>query len=321
MRGMTVLVADKFEQSGLDGLEALADVLYEPDLKDDALAARIKESGAQVLIVRSTKVTAPMMEGSALKLIVRAGAGYNTIDVAAASANDIQVANCPGKNAQAVAELAFGLIVAADRRIVDNVLQFRQGKWNKKEFSKAKGLAGRTLGIIGMGNIGIDMVRKAKAFGMEVIAYSHPHAQEEADKYGFALVKSLEELAAKADVITVHCSLNNETKGFLNEGFFNAVKPGAIFVNTSRGEVVNQAALEKAIAEKGVVAALDVFEDEPTGGEGEYTGTLKDNPKVYCTHHIGASTDQAQEAVADETVRIVKEFKATGVAPNVVNSK
>lgn len=318
---MRVLVADKFEKSGLEGLKALgADVLSEPDLKDEALGQRIKETGAEVLVVRSTKVTGDMMDGSALKLIIRAGAGYNTIDVEKASQLGIMVANCPGKNSQAVAELAFGLILALDRRISDNVSQLRDGRWNKKEFSKAQGLHGRTLGLIGMGYIGKEMVSRANAFGMNVVAYSGYMTDEEARDLGVERASSLDEIARKSDIISVHTSLRPDTRGMLGDAFFQVVRPNAIFVNTSRAEVVDQAALLQAIDEKNLRVGLDVFEGEPTGGEGEYDGPLKSNPNVYCTHHIGASTDQAQEAVASEVVRIVAEFQKTGRAPNVVNN-
>ncbi|HZH98631.1 MAG TPA: 3-phosphoglycerate dehydrogenase [Fimbriimonadaceae bacterium] len=316
---MKVLVADKFEKSGLDGLKALgAEVLSEPDLKDETLEARLAETGAEVLVVRSTKVTAPMIGGSSLSLIIRAGAGYNTIDVKSASEKGVQVSNCPGKNSQAVAELAFGLIIALDRKIADNVAQLREGRWNKKEFSKAKGLHGRTLGLVGMGMIGKDMVPKAKAFGMDVIVYSEHLSDEEAANLEVRKV-SLAELASESDIVSVHTSLNDRTRGMLGPEFFNALKPGAYFVNTSRAEVVDQEALLRAIDEKSLVAGLDVFEGEPSGGEGEYDGPLRNHPRVYCTHHIGASTDQAQEAVAAETVRIVSEFMKTGKVPNVVN--
>ncbi|HMF08097.1 MAG TPA: NAD(P)-dependent oxidoreductase, partial [Thermoanaerobaculia bacterium] len=170
---MKVLVGDKFEKSGLEGLKAAGcDVLYEPDAKDDALTQLIEKSAAEVLVVRSTKVTRPMLERGKLSLVVRAGAGYNTIDVEAASERGIYVANCPGKNSIAVAELAFGLILALDRRIVDNAKDLAAGVWNKKEFSKARGLFGRTLGLIGVGGIGKEMIPRARAFGMPVVAWS-----------------------------------------------------------------------------------------------------------------------------------------------------
>jgi len=317
---MRVLVADKFEKSGLEGLKEIGtEVVYDADLKDEAFGQKIKESGAEVLVVRGTKVTGDMMAGSKLKLIIRAGAGYNTIDVDTATKLGIMVANCPGKNSQAVAELAFGLILACDRRIADNVAQLREGKWNKKEFSKAQGVHGRTLGLIGMGYIGKEMIPRAKAFGMTVLAYSNYLSPDDAAQMEVEKVDNLEELARRSDIVSVHTSLRADTKGLLGTSFFNAMKPGAIFVNTSRAEVVDQSALLKAIDEKKIRAGLDVFEGEPTTGEGTYEGPLKDNAMVYCTHHVGASTEQAQEAVAAEVVRIVSNFQATGHAPNVVN--
>src|SRR5882762_7289989 len=175
---MLVLIADKFEQSGRDGLQAIGcGISYQPDLKDDALLAAIRKENPDVLVVRSTKVAEPMLEAGQIKLVVRAGAGYNTIDVAAASRRGIYVSNCPGKNSIAVAELTFALILALDRRIPDNVADLRAGKWNKKEYSKAKGLYGRTLGIIGYGSIGQEVARRANAFGMPVVIWSRSYQQ------------------------------------------------------------------------------------------------------------------------------------------------
>ena len=317
---MKVLVADKFEKSGLDGMAALGvEVISEPDLKDDALQARIHELGCEILVVRSTKVTAGMIKGSHLALIIRAGAGYNTIDVTAASENGVYVTNCPGKNSQAVAELAFGLILALDRHIPDNVIDLRAGKWNKKTYSKARGIHGRTLGLVGMGKIGQEMIIRAKAFGMNVVAFSRWMTPDVAAALGIGRASSAEELAQLSDIVSVHVSLTPQTKGLLGEKFFAAMQSGSYFINTSRAEVVDQAALESAVKLKGVRAGLDVFEGEPSGGEGSYEGSLRTVQGIYGTHHIGASTDQAQEAVAMEVVRIVKEFLMTGSAPNVVN--
>ncbi|HRJ26524.1 MAG TPA: 3-phosphoglycerate dehydrogenase family protein [Fimbriimonadaceae bacterium] len=317
---MKILVADAFEASGLEGLRPLAsELLYEPDLKDEALGQRIQETGVDVLVVRSTKVTEAMMEGSRLSLIIRAGAGYNTIDVAAASRKGIFVSNCPGKNSQAVAELAFGLMLAADRHIPDCVSTLRQGEWNKKAFSRARGLYGRTLGLIGMGKIGQEMIVRARAFGMNIVAFSRWMTPDVAATLGIGRATRIEEVALQSDFVSVHVSLTPETRGMLGESFFQSLRPGSVFVNTSRAEVVDQAAMLKAIDENGIFAALDVFEGEPTTGTGSYDGPLKNHPQVYCTHHIGASTDQAQEAVAEETVRIVREYKLTGQVPNVVN--
>lgn len=317
---MNVLIADKFEDVGIDGLKRLGlEIFYEPDLKDDALKARINEIEANILVVRSTKVTAPMMKDSKLGLIIRAGAGYNTIDVAEASNLGIYVSNCPGKNSHAVAELAFGLILASDRRIPDNVKELREGHWNKKEFSKARGLYGRTLGLVGMGQIGQCMVPIAKAFGMRVIAFSRWMTADVAAALGIGRAESLEELASQCDVISVHVALTPDTRGMLNDSFFNKLTPGAIFINTSRAEVVDEPALRAAAASGRVRAGLDVFEGEPSFAEGAYEGDICNVSGIVATHHIGASTEEAQNAVAHEVVRIVKEYRSTGHAPNVVN--
>ena len=227
---MKVLIADKFEQSGIDGLKAAGCVVvYEPDLKDDALTQAIAASGADVLVVRGTKVTTAMLDAGRLSLIVRAGAGYNTIDVTGASKRGIYVSNCPGKNAIAVAELAFGLILALDRRIPDNVAEMRGGTWNKKEYSKAQGLYGRTLALLGVGSIGQEMIRRAAGFGMHVVIWSRrfdgqnrPLADLEAREMGIeSVLRSVAiELAptpadavSRADVVSVHVALSPETKG------------------------------------------------------------------------------------------------------------
>jgi D-3-phosphoglycerate dehydrogenase len=329
-----VLVADKFEKSGIDGLKAAGcDVVYEPDLKDDALTQAIKSSGADVLVVRSTTVTAPMLEAGALSLVVRAGAGYNTIDVATASNRGIYVSNCPGKNAIAVAELAFALMLALDRRVPDNVTELRAGTWNKKEYSKAKGLFGRTLGLLGYGNIGQEMAKRAHAFGMPLVVWSRRFAsgKEKIDRGAGApgvsdvaavpmtLATSPEEVAERADVLSVHLALAPDTRGLVSASVLDKLKPGSYFINTARAEVVDQAALEKAVRERNVRVGLDVFAGEPAGATGEFKSAFASLPNVYGTHHIGASTDQAQEAIAAETVRIIASYKDTGKVPNVVN--
>jgi D-3-phosphoglycerate dehydrogenase len=317
---MRVLIADKFEQSGRDGLAGIGcEVLFEPDLKDESLVAAIKESAPDVLVVRSTKVTEAMLDAGALKLVVRAGAGYNTIDVAAASSRGIYVSNCPGKNSIAVAELAFALILALDRRIADNVIALRRGGWNKKEFSKARGLYGRTLGLVGVGQIGQEMIPRARAFGMPVVAWSRSLTPERTEELGIEYRETPQEVASASDIVSVHLALKPETRGLINADFFQAMREGAYFINTSRGEIVDQPALVQAMRERGIRAGLDVFAAEPSSATGTFDDEIAKEPGLYGTHHIGASTDQAQEAIAAETVRIVRAFKETGKVPNVVN--
>jgi D-3-phosphoglycerate dehydrogenase len=317
---MRVLIADKFEQSGREGLQAIGcEVVFQPDLKDDAMVAAIVEHKPDVLVVRGTKVTEPMLAAGPLKLIVRAGAGYNTIDVAAASRRGIYVSNCPGKNSIAVAELAFALILALDRRIADAVIALRSGQWNKKEFSKARGLFGRTLGLVGLGKIGQEMIPRANAFGMPVVAWSRSLTPERAVELGVERMETPLDVARAADIVSVHVALKPDTRALIGPEFFKAMRDGAYLINTSRGETVDQNALVEAIHSKGIRAGLDVFAIEPTSAVAEFTDSIVNEPGVYGTHHIGASTDQAQEAIAAETVRIIRSFKETGQVPNVVN--
>jgi D-3-phosphoglycerate dehydrogenase / 2-oxoglutarate reductase len=319
-----VLVADKFEKSGIDGLEAAGcHVIYQPDLKDDGLTQAVKETAADVLVVRGTAVTAPMLEAGSLSLVVRAGAGYNTIDVATASKRGIYVSNCPGKNAIAVAELAFALLLSIDRRVPDNVAELRAGRWNKKEYSKARGLFGRTLGLLGYGNIGQEMAKRAHAFGMPIVVWSRRFAsgRDNVDDQPvpMSLARSPQEVADRCDVLSVHLALNADTRGLVDGSVLERLKPGSYFINTARAEVVDYTALERVVRERDIKVGLDVFAAEPTAGTAEFKDSLVAQRNVYGTHHIGASTDQAQDAIAAETVRIVSAYKDTGKVPNVVN--
>jgi D-3-phosphoglycerate dehydrogenase len=317
---LIVLVADKFPKEGLEALRAAgADVVYEPDAKSEALTEAVRSTAAEVLVVRSTEVPAPTLRAGRLGLVVRAGAGYNTIDVAVASELGIYVSNCPGKNSIAVAELALALILALDRRVVDNAVDLRNGVWNKKEYGQAKGLFGRTLGVVGTGSIGKELIARAKACGMRVVAWSRSLTDEGAGALGVERMTSPVELAKISDVVSLHLALKPETRGLAGVDFFAALRPGAILVNTSRAEVVDETALVVAVREKGVRAGLDVFVGEPEGGTGSVDSPLFREPGIIGTHHIGASTEQAQQAIADETVRIVREYIASGRVPNCVN--
>jgi D-3-phosphoglycerate dehydrogenase len=317
---MKILIADKFPDAGISQLQAAGfNITYDAELKDEALTEAVNSTGADVLVVRGTKVPGATLEAGRLSLVVRAGAGYNTIDVKTASARGIYVANCPGKNAIAVAELAFGLILALDRRIPANAIDLREGRWNKKEYSKARGLFGRTLGLVGLGRIGQEMIPRARAFGMPVVAWSRSLTAELAEELGVEMKSLPGDVAAACDILSVHVALKDDTRNLINEEVLAALEPGSYVINTSRAEVIDQPALARAVQERGIRAGLDVFAGEPAGG----TGTVEDDifklEGVIGTHHIGASTDQAQQAIADETVRIIREYKEKGRAPNVVN--
>ena len=318
---MKVLIADKFERVGIDGLKELGcTVISQPDLSADALPAALKEHDPNILIVRSTKVTADALKaGASLGLVIRAGAGIDTIDVNAASDLGIFVSNCPGKNSVAVAELVMGLLLSCDRRIPDQTADLRAGKWNKAEYSKARGLHGRTLGIVGLGQIGREIATRAKAFGMHVAAWSRNLTHEEADRLGLRYCQTPLEVARISDAVSINVAANPETKHLVNAEFLAAMKPGAYLINTARGSIVDEAPLCAALKERGLRAGLAVYQNEPAGGAAAWDGALARQPGVYGTHHIGASTDQAQVAIAHETIRIVQEFLQDGTVPNCVN--
>jgi D-3-phosphoglycerate dehydrogenase / 2-oxoglutarate reductase len=239
--------------------------------------------------------------------------------VKAASARGIYVSNCPGKNSVAVAELAFGLLLALDRRIADNVADLRAGQWNKGEYGKARGLYGKTIGLIGLGQIGREMIPRAKSFGLKVIGWSRRLTPETAEMMGITFRQTILEVAHESDILSVHLALTPDTRGIINDEVFDALRPDSYFINTSRAEVVDQTALSNAVKHKGLRAGLDVFANEPAGTTGEFNDAIVQLPNVYGTHHIGASTEQAQEAIAAETVRIIRTFQETGRVPNVVN--
>ncbi|MDA0296948.1 MAG: NAD(P)-dependent oxidoreductase, partial [Planctomycetota bacterium] len=315
--GAVILIADNFEASGIETLSNLGHrVVSIPDLSPETLAAAIDEHDPQILVVRSTKVRADAIATARqLGLIVRAGAGTDNIDVEAASGRGISVANCPGKNSLAVAELAWGLILACDRRIPDQVADLRAGRWNKKEYSKAPGLAGRTLGIVGLGKIGEAIADRGNAFGMRVFAWSRSITEARAESAGCHACENLINLARMCDVISVNVAANQDTRHLISADFLAAMKPGAILINTSRGSVVDQASLAQAIRDKGVRAGLDVFAEEPGKDTGEFSDDIISLPGVYGTHHVGASTDQAQAAISAEAIRVIRVHLETGHTP------
>jgi D-3-phosphoglycerate dehydrogenase / 2-oxoglutarate reductase len=314
---MNVLAADKLDASAQKSLEAAGFKVSQCK----GLAPGNLPAGAattQILIVRSTLVPQELLAGfPELKLILRAGAGTDTIDVGAATARGIQVSNTPGKNADAVAEMALGLMLAADRKIAEGTWALRQGKWAKGALGQGMGLKGRTLGIVGFGPVGRAMARKAQGLEMDVIAWSRSLTRESADWAGVDYPSGLEELAKRSDAVSLHIASTGETRNLIGAAFFAAMKPGALFVNTSRGEVVDRNALVEAIKSKGLRAGLDVFAGEPKVPEADFAD--KELAALSaCTPHLGASTDQAAEAVAAEVVRIALDFRNTGIAPNSV---
>lgn len=314
---MNVLIADKFPDVFIQQLkENNIDISYEPKLGENDLPNSIK--GIDCLVVRSTIVNAKTIENSdQLKLIIRAGSGVNNIDINAANQKNVFVSNCPGKNSIAVAELAIGLMISLDRRIPHNVADFKAGKWNKGEYSKAEGLFGKNLAIIGYGAIGKEVAKRALAFGMKIYAKDVFPINDP----NVTVFEKFEDVLPIADIITIHLPQNAETKNLFNEKLFAMMKKGAIFINTSRAGVVDEEALIKAVKEKNIKAGLDVFAGEPEDKSGNVTSKLQEVDNVYVTHHIGASTEQAQLAVAEETVNIILEYIKTGEIRNCVNKK
>jgi D-3-phosphoglycerate dehydrogenase / 2-oxoglutarate reductase len=320
---MRILVADAFPEEHRSRLADAHYCAYEPDTTADQLPARL--AGREVLVVRSTRVTAEALESAdALRLVIRAGSGTNTIDRDAAARLGIHVCNVPGRNAIAVAELAFALLLALDRNIADNVADLRAGRWDKKRYAQARGLLGRDVGVIGLGQIGLAFAERAAAFGTHVHAVAKPGRDREtldrARAIGITFVDDVAELARTCDVLSLHLPAADTTRHLVDRELLTQVRPGTIILNTARSDLVDEDALIEAMDAKGVRAGIDVFADEPGTGTGAIDSRLATHPNVYGTHHIGASTEQAQDAVAAEVVRMVEEY-AEGTVLHCVNPK
>ena len=318
---MRILIADKFPEAGLAHLRETGHTVdFRPSLGTDDLPEAIGD--AQVLVVRSTRVTAETIaRADELALIVRAGAGTNTIDKEAAAGRAIHVSNVPGRNAIAVAELTLGLILSIDRRIPDNVADLRVGTWNKAAYSKGAGLKGRRLGIVGVGAIGMAVAHRAAAFELSLHAVSKPRrpaTSEAMADLDFTFHPSLAALAGAVDILSFHVPATADTRRLVDGELLSHLQPGSILINTSRADVVDEAALLEALDVKDLWAGLDVFADEPGSGSGVIASALAAHPRVVGTHHIGASTAQAQGAVAEGTLEVIDAF-AAGRVLNCVN--
>jgi len=320
---MRLLIADKLHPRAIEELRTLPlEVVYEPELTKESLEKNLQ--GVGVLIVRSTEVTAAAIQSTKqLNLIVRAGAAYDTIDVRAASQRGIYVANCPGRNASAVAELVIGLVVALDRRIPDAVASLRAGKWERKEYGKAEGLHGRTMGIAGMGAIGREVAVRARSLGLNVLAWSRSLTPARANDLGVTYAASIDELAAKCHVMSLHLALLDRTRHIVNKRVIDLMADHTMLVNTARADLVDWEVLMEAVDKRGLRVAVDVYGSEPRGSKEfpkpEMFRSTPTGGLVYGTPHIAAATDQAQLAIATETVRVVRSFLIEGHVPNVVN--
>ena len=320
---MRLLIADKLHPRAIEELRTLPlEVVYDPELTKESLEKRLQ--GIGVLVVRSTDVTASAIENAKqLNLIVRAGASYNTIDVRAASKRGIYVANCPGKNAAAVAELVYGLILALDRRIPDAVASLRAGKWERQEYSKAEGIHGKTLGIVGLGAIGREVAQRARCFGLNVVAWSRSLTPLRATELGVIHASTLEELAQRCQIVSLHLALVDRTRRILSRRILDLLPDRATVINAARADLVDNEALLEAVDKRGFRVGLDVYPEEPRGSRSfSSPDVFKAYPSgglVYGTPHIAAATDQAQLAIASETVRIIRSFLLEANVPNVVN--
>ncbi|MDG2300205.1 MAG: NAD(P)-dependent oxidoreductase [Acidimicrobiales bacterium] len=319
---MKILIADKLDITATLALKEIGHEVQENHLATSSDLEKCIQ-GIEVLVVRSTKVTADVLRvADRLSLVVRAGAGVDNIDVVAASELGIHVCNVPGRNAAAVAELTFALLLAIDRQIVEGAIDLRKGVWNKKSYAAADGIMGKTIGIIGLGGIGLSVAERAKAFGLSVIGQRKngrsPGVEQRIRQIGIRLTDSLEDLVAQSDVISVHVPFNQETIGLVDEALLRKFKDGAILINTSRGEIVDEPALIKVMQERGIRAGLDVFCNEPASAESSIVSELASHPSVVGSHHIGASTSQASKAIADGVVDAILSFE-NGDPLNCVN--
>lgn len=310
---MRILIADTFPDHAVAALRRDGhQITHQSDTTADTLPHAV--GGQDVLIVRSTRVTAETIaRATNLRLVIRAGSGTNTIDCTAAAERGIAVCNVPGRNAVAVAELAFALLLALDRNVPDTVADLRAGRWDKKRYAAARGILGRRVGVVGLGQIGLAFAERVTAFGAHVYAVAKSerprHLADRARAAGISFVDSIETLADTCDVLSFHVPATADTRRLAGRDLLARVRPGTFVLNTSRSDVIDEDALIEAMDTKGVRAGLDVFDDEPGQSTGTIDSPLARHPNVYGTHHIGASTEQAQQAIADEVVHMIQEFE------------
>jgi D-3-phosphoglycerate dehydrogenase / 2-oxoglutarate reductase len=312
---LKIVVADDLPASALELLRA--EVGWTIDARTGRTAADLAAelSDADALLVRSaTRVDAALLKAAPhLRIVARAGTGVDNVDIDAASARGILVVNAPGGNSISVAEHAWALMLALARAVPAADRAMKQGKWEKKKFLGTE-LRGKVLGIAGLGRIGQEVARRGRAFGMRVVAHD-PYISKEIASANGADLMSLDALCAASDYITLHLPSTPETRHTFNDERFAQCKPGVRIVNTARGELIDEAALRRAIDGRLVAAAgLDVFECEPP-----VDWSLAQLPQVVATPHIAASTEEAQELVGIETAATVRDFLRDGLVRNAVN--
>ena len=300
---MRILVTDGMDKEAMEQLRANGHEVVEQFYEPEALGAALRDFDA-VVVRSATKIRAAQIDaakGGKLRLVIRAGVGVDNIDVDYAQQNGLTVKNTPRASSNAVAELAMAHMFSCARYISVAGHSMREGKWEKKVYSKGVELSGKTLGIIGYGRIGQTLGRMAQAFGMKVLAYDIFHVEgveSETMKY-----VEMDELLEKSDVISLHTPAI-DGKPLINRENIAKMKTGVIFINTSRGNNVDEAALLEGL-ESGKIrsAGLDVWAEEPTKNQALYS-----HPMVSCTPHIGASTKEAQHRIGMEIVEIIQSF-------------
>src|SRR5579863_4708889 len=314
---MNILVCDPVSPKGIALFQ------QRPEFKVTVLKQKLPEAElipllgeVEAMVVRSeTKVTRKVIESAQkLRVVGRAGVGVDNVDLEAATQRGIVVMNTPGGNTISTAELAFSMMMALARKIPQAHASMKAGEWNRKAFSGTE-LYNKSLGILGMGRIGSEVARRAIAFGMRVLAYDPYLTLSRANALQVELLE-LDDLLARADFVTVHMPMTDETKGMINAAAFAKMKPGARVLNCARGGIINEADLYEAIKSGKIAgAALDVYEAEPLPKD----SPLRDLPQVIMTPHLGASTDEAQENVGIEVAEAITDYLLNGTVRNAVN--
>jgi D-3-phosphoglycerate dehydrogenase len=311
-----VIVLDELAPEGLAMLKAAPGIEFEvrTGLKGDALREALGQfDGA---ICRSgVKLTAEVLEGNRrLRAIVRAGVGTDNIDKSAATRGGIVVMNTPAGNTISTAEQTFALMLALSRNIAPAYQSLTEGRWDRSKYMGNQ-LAGKTLGIVGLGRIGLAVARRAKAFEMKVIGYDPFLARDRAEELGIEPVEKVADMLPRIDYLTVHTPLTDETRGLIGKAELDKLKPGARLINCARGGIYDEAALVEGLKTRKLAGvALDVYATEPCTDS-----PLFGMPGVVCTPHLGASTEEAQTQVATEAVELLTDYLLHGAIRHAVN--
>lgn len=317
---MKILVGCNLPESALSELRSLGtEVLYEPKLTTERIERLIPD--VAVLVVCRTRVSPEVIAASkALQIIVRAGTDTANIAIAEASAAGIFVANCPHKDAIAIAELTFGLLLALDRRVVQNAVALREGVLDEPETIEALGLAGRTLGILGFGPVEQEIAKRARAFGMNLLAWSPTLTPELAAASNVEFCAWPRELARQSDVVTVYAPQQESDQMLVDAEFLQNLHAGAYIVYVGHPAAVDETALARVAKARNLGVAYDISAPQVAGSDtSRFKSRLQTLPNVIGTHHLADRTQQAHQATADEVVRIVREFLVSGEVVNCVN--